>query len=47
MTARDLQAKDVRGSRAKAFDTFCPLGPCIATGTPPGGGSLKNTVVKL
>lgn len=47
VTARDLQAKDVRGSRAKAFDTFYPLGPCIATGTPPGVGSLKNTVVKL
>ena len=40
VTARDLQAKDVRGSRAKAFDTFCPLGPCIATGTPPGVGPL-------
>jgi len=32
VTARDLQDKDVQFTRAKGFDTFCPLGPCIATG---------------
>ncbi len=31
VTARDLQAKDVQYTRAKGFDTFCPIGPCIAT----------------
>jgi 2-keto-4-pentenoate hydratase/2-oxohepta-3-ene-1,7-dioic acid hydratase in catechol pathway len=29
VTARDLQKKDVQFTRAKSFDTFCPLGPCI------------------
>ncbi len=32
VTARDLQKKDARYTRAKGFDTFAPLGPCIATG---------------
>ncbi len=27
VTARDLQMKDNQWSRAKGFDTFCPLGP--------------------
>ncbi len=36
VTARDLQKKDVQFTRAKGFDTFCPLGPCIATGVSPG-----------
>ena len=31
VTARDLQAKDVQFTRAKGFDTFCPLGPQIET----------------
>jgi 2-keto-4-pentenoate hydratase/2-oxohepta-3-ene-1,7-dioic acid hydratase in catechol pathway len=31
VTARDLQKKDVQFTRAKSFDTFCPLGPCIET----------------
>jgi 2-keto-4-pentenoate hydratase/2-oxohepta-3-ene-1,7-dioic acid hydratase in catechol pathway len=31
VTARDLQFRDVQWARAKAFDTFCPVGPCIAT----------------
>lgn len=32
VTARDLQAKDGQWTRAKGFDTFCPIGPGIATG---------------
>jgi 2-keto-4-pentenoate hydratase/2-oxohepta-3-ene-1,7-dioic acid hydratase in catechol pathway len=32
VTARDLQKKDVQYTRAKGFDTFAPVGPCIATG---------------
>ncbi|MGC5327613.1 fumarylacetoacetate hydrolase family protein [Brevibacillus sp. SYSU BS000544] len=31
ITARDLQASDGQWSRAKGFDTFCPLGPGIAS----------------
>jgi 2-keto-4-pentenoate hydratase/2-oxohepta-3-ene-1,7-dioic acid hydratase in catechol pathway len=31
VTARDLQAKDVQFTRAKGFDTFCPLGPVVVT----------------
>ncbi|MBA3355678.1 MAG: fumarylacetoacetate hydrolase family protein [Pyrinomonadaceae bacterium] len=29
VTARDLQRKDVQFTRAKSFDTFCPVGPVI------------------
>jgi len=29
VTARNLQKKDVQWTRAKSFDTFCPLGPFI------------------
>ena len=31
VTARDLQRKDVQFTRAKGFDSFCPLGPWIET----------------
>ncbi|GAP17594.1 fumarylacetoacetate hydrolase family protein [Levilinea saccharolytica] len=31
VTARDLQRKDGQWTRAKGFDTFCPLGPWIET----------------
>ncbi len=31
VTARDLQKKDGQWSRAKGFDTFCPVGPWIVT----------------
>jgi 2-keto-4-pentenoate hydratase/2-oxohepta-3-ene-1,7-dioic acid hydratase in catechol pathway len=34
VTARELQAKDVQYTRAKGFDTFAPVGPCIATDLP-------------
>jgi 2-keto-4-pentenoate hydratase/2-oxohepta-3-ene-1,7-dioic acid hydratase in catechol pathway len=33
VTARDLQRKDVQFTRAKSFDTFCPVGPWIETET--------------
>jgi 2-keto-4-pentenoate hydratase/2-oxohepta-3-ene-1,7-dioic acid hydratase in catechol pathway len=32
VTARELQDKDVQFTRAKGFDTFCPVGPCLVTG---------------
>lgn len=31
VTARDLQGRDSQWTRAKGFDTFCPLGPWIET----------------
>jgi 2-keto-4-pentenoate hydratase/2-oxohepta-3-ene-1,7-dioic acid hydratase in catechol pathway len=31
VTARDLQKADGQFTRAKGFDTFCPVGPCIET----------------
>jgi 2-keto-4-pentenoate hydratase/2-oxohepta-3-ene-1,7-dioic acid hydratase in catechol pathway len=32
VTARELQARDIQYTRAKGFDTFAPLGPCVAAG---------------
>lgn len=32
VTARDLQRSDGQWARAKGFDSFCPLGPWLATG---------------
>ena len=32
VTARDLQKKESQFTRCKGFDTFAPIGPCIATG---------------
>jgi 2-keto-4-pentenoate hydratase/2-oxohepta-3-ene-1,7-dioic acid hydratase in catechol pathway len=49
VTARDIQARDRGPTRAKAFDTFCPLGPCIATDIDPnavGVQALVNGVVR-
>jgi 2-keto-4-pentenoate hydratase/2-oxohepta-3-ene-1,7-dioic acid hydratase in catechol pathway len=42
VTARDLQAKDVQFTRAKGFDTFAAVGPCIVTGLDPSGLRLKT-----
>ena len=36
VTARDLQRADGQWTRAKGFDTFCPLGPWIETDLDPG-----------
>ncbi len=35
VTARDLQEKDGQWTRAKSFDTFCPIGPWIETSLDP------------
>jgi 2-keto-4-pentenoate hydratase/2-oxohepta-3-ene-1,7-dioic acid hydratase in catechol pathway len=32
VTARDLQRSDGQWTRAKGFDTFCPVGPRVAEG---------------
>ncbi len=44
VTARDLQRSDGQWSRAKGFDTFCPLGPVIETEFDPGSGTLTSRV---
>ena len=35
VTARDLQQKDGQWTRAKGFDTFCPIGPWVETDLDP------------
>ncbi|MCF7871173.1 MAG: fumarylacetoacetate hydrolase family protein, partial [Candidatus Omnitrophica bacterium] len=42
VTARDLQKKDGQWARAKSFDTFCPLGPCIETELNPDGIKIQS-----
>jgi 2-keto-4-pentenoate hydratase/2-oxohepta-3-ene-1,7-dioic acid hydratase in catechol pathway len=42
VTARDLQKKDVQFTRAKSFDTFAAVGPCIVTGLDPSALHLKT-----
>jgi len=44
ITARDLQHKDGQWTRAKGFDTFCPLGPWIVPGLDPGDLLLECRV---
>jgi 2-keto-4-pentenoate hydratase/2-oxohepta-3-ene-1,7-dioic acid hydratase in catechol pathway len=44
VTARDVQSRDGQPSRAKAFDTFCPLGPCIATDVDPHALAIETWV---
>lgn len=42
VTARDLQEKDIQFTRAKSFDTFAAVGPCIATGIDSSQLKLKT-----
>jgi 2-keto-4-pentenoate hydratase/2-oxohepta-3-ene-1,7-dioic acid hydratase in catechol pathway len=35
ISARDLQKKDGQWTRAKGFDTFCPVGPVVSTALDP------------
>lgn len=42
VTARDLQTRDVQFTRAKSFDTFAAVGPCIATDVDPSRLSIKT-----
>jgi len=44
VTARDLQKKDGQWTRAKSFDTFCPLGPWIDTDFSPGNQMITAHV---
>ena len=44
VTARDLQERDVQFTRAKVFDTFCPVGPRLVAGLEPGGRRVEGRV---
>jgi len=44
VTARNLQTKDGQWTRAKGFDTFCPLGPWIETDFLPGSQMITTKV---
>jgi 2-keto-4-pentenoate hydratase/2-oxohepta-3-ene-1,7-dioic acid hydratase in catechol pathway len=44
VTARDLQKKDVQFTRAKGFDTFCPVGPWIETELDPAAAQVRCRV---
>ncbi|WIB76280.1 fumarylacetoacetate hydrolase family protein [Curtobacterium sp. MCPF17_002] len=44
VTARDLQARDGQWTRAKGFDTFCPLGPAIETEIDPSDIRIETRV---
>jgi 2-keto-4-pentenoate hydratase/2-oxohepta-3-ene-1,7-dioic acid hydratase in catechol pathway len=45
VTARDLQKKDGQWTRAKGFDTFCPVGPVISDELDPWAGVEVETRV--
>lgn len=44
VSARDLQAADQQWTRAKGFDSFCPLGPALETELDPFGLSITCAV---
>jgi 2-keto-4-pentenoate hydratase/2-oxohepta-3-ene-1,7-dioic acid hydratase in catechol pathway len=45
VTARDLQNKDGQWTRAKGFDTFCPVGPLVTDEIDPWSGVEVQTEV--
>ena len=45
VTARDLQKKDGQWTRAKGFDTFCPVGPWVSDEVDPAAGLAIETRV--
>jgi 2-keto-4-pentenoate hydratase/2-oxohepta-3-ene-1,7-dioic acid hydratase in catechol pathway len=45
VSARDLQKKDVQWTRAKGFDTFCPLEPLVSDEVDPMAGVTIETRV--
>lgn len=45
VTARDLQKSDGQWSRAKGFDTFCPVGPWVTDQVDPAAGLEVTTHV--
>jgi 2-keto-4-pentenoate hydratase/2-oxohepta-3-ene-1,7-dioic acid hydratase in catechol pathway len=47
VTARDLQREDGQWTRAKSFDTFCPLGPKIVSNLNPFSLDICTRVNKI
>jgi 2-keto-4-pentenoate hydratase/2-oxohepta-3-ene-1,7-dioic acid hydratase in catechol pathway len=47
VTARDLQQRDDQWTRAKGFDTFCPLGPWLVTGLSEGDVADLEVVCRV
>ena len=45
ITARDLQKKEAQWTRAKGFDTFCPVGPIVSDELDPLAGLTIETRV--
>ncbi len=45
VTARDLQNKEGQWTRAKGFDTFCPVGPLVSDELDPEAGLTLETRV--
>jgi 2-keto-4-pentenoate hydratase/2-oxohepta-3-ene-1,7-dioic acid hydratase in catechol pathway len=46
VTARDLQKTDGQWTRAKGFDTFCPVGPVVTDEIDPGFGAGAGVAVE-
>ena len=44
VTARDIQTTDEQWARAKGFDTFAPIGPCIVDGLDPGALRIRTSL---
>lgn len=44
VTARDMQNREVQYTRCKGFDTFAPIGPCIALDRPTGPLAVEGHV---
>jgi 2-keto-4-pentenoate hydratase/2-oxohepta-3-ene-1,7-dioic acid hydratase in catechol pathway len=44
VTARELQRKDVQYTRGKGFDTFAPIGPCVAIGLDSSALDIEGSV---
>jgi 2-keto-4-pentenoate hydratase/2-oxohepta-3-ene-1,7-dioic acid hydratase in catechol pathway len=44
VTARDLQRRDIQFTRAKSFDTFCPVGPWIVPDLDPANDVVSTRV---
>jgi 2-keto-4-pentenoate hydratase/2-oxohepta-3-ene-1,7-dioic acid hydratase in catechol pathway len=42
VTARELQRKEIQYTRAKGFDTFAPVGPCIAIDADPAALDVEG-----
>jgi 2-keto-4-pentenoate hydratase/2-oxohepta-3-ene-1,7-dioic acid hydratase in catechol pathway len=42
VTAREVQRREIQYTRAKGFDTFAPIGPCIAMGLDPAALEVEG-----